>query len=179
MYPRETLQAFDRFLAARGLRLGAVVVGGTALNLVGVVTRETRDCDILEPILSPEILEAAREFAAEQTVTGNRLSAGWLNNGPAQLVAVLPDGWRGRLQLAFRGSRIELLTLGRADLLKVKLFAMLDRGLDLADCIALHPTASELADARPWLENQDLNPGWPEHVRRTLADLAQRLGHAV
>jgi hypothetical protein len=179
MYPRETLQAFDRFLADRGLRLDAIVVGGTALNLVGVVSRETRDCDIIEPILAPEVLEAAQEFAADRTAAGSRLSAGWLNNGPAQLTTVLADGWRGRLQPAFRGRAIELHTLGRSDLLKVKLFALLDRGLDLADCIALRPTGEELAEARPWLEVQDLNPDWPEHVRSTLADLARRLGHAV
>jgi hypothetical protein len=179
MFPRDTLQAFDRFLAGRGLRLDAIVVGGTALNLVGVVARETRDCDILEPTLSPALLEAAKELAAERTAAGNRLSAGWLNNGPAQLTTVLPEGWRGRLQPAFRGKAIELHTLGRADLLKVKLFALLDRGLDLADCIALRPTAAELAEARPWLETQDLNPDWPEHVSRTLADLARRLGHAI
>jgi len=179
MYPRGTLQAFDRFLAARVLRLDAIVVGGTALNLVGVVTRETRDCDILEPTLAPEVLKAAQEFAAEQSAAGTRLSAGWLNNGPAQLTTLLPDGWRGRLQPAFYGRAIEMHTLGRADMIKVKLFALLDRGLDLTDCVALHPTADELAEARPWLEVQDLNPDWPEHVRRTLDDLARRLGHAV
>jgi hypothetical protein len=31
----------------------------------------------------------------------------------------------------------------------------------------------------PWLEEQDLNPDWPAHVRATLADLGTRLGHAV
>lgn len=179
MYPRKTLDAFDRFLAARGLRLDAIVVGGTALNLMGVVSRETRGCDILEPTLAPEVLQSARQFAAEQTAAGNRLSAGWLDNGPAQLTTVLPDGWHGRLQPAFRSRAITLQTLGRGDLLKAKLFALLDRGLDLADCIALRPTAEELAEARPWLEAQGLNPDWPEHVRGTLDDLARRLGHAV
>ena len=51
MYPRETLQAFDRLIARRGLRLDAIVVGGAALNLLGVISRETKGCDILHPSL--------------------------------------------------------------------------------------------------------------------------------
>jgi len=179
MNPAETLQAFDRFLADRGLRLEAIVVGGTALNLLGVTSRQTRDCDVLEPPLDAEVLRAARDFAAELRGRGEVLGDEWLNNGPAQLASVLPPGWRERLQPAFHGSAIELQTLGRADLLKVKLFALCDRGIDLGDCVALRPTEAELADALPWLEVQDLHPQWPTHVRATLADLGRRLGHGV
>ncbi len=84
-----------------------------------------------------------------------------------------------RLQPAFSGHALHLQTLGRSDLLKTKLFALCDRGLDLPDCIALRPTAVELEDARPWVEEQDLNPDWPTHVRATFADLARRLGHGI
>lgn len=70
-----------------------------------------------------------------------------------------------------------LRALHRSDLLKSKLFALCDRGLDLPDCIALAPTPQELAEANTWLEPQDLNPHWPAHVRATLEDLARRLGH--
>lgn len=47
--PRETLEAFDRYLTGRGLRLDAIVIGGAALNLLGVVSRATKDCDIIDP----------------------------------------------------------------------------------------------------------------------------------
>lgn len=72
-----------------------------------------------------------------------------------------------------------LHTLAREDLLKTKLFALCDRGLDFQDCVALRPAAAELADALPWLEQQDVNPGWPAHVRATLANLGRRLGHGL
>lgn len=72
-----------------------------------------------------------------------------------------------------------LSTLGRSDLLKSKLFAPCDRGTDLADCIALAPTAEDLAECMPWLEVQDGSELWPAHVRATVADLARRLGHGV
>jgi hypothetical protein len=69
MFPRETLSAFDRYLAGHALRFSGIVIGGTALNLLGIVLR--------------------------------------------------------------------------------------------------------------WIEEQDLNPDWPAHVRATLADLGRRLGHAL
>jgi hypothetical protein len=179
MFPRPTIETFDQHLAHLGLRLEAVVIGGSALALLGVIARETRDFDILAPHLSPEIEDAARSFAAGQRRLGIPLSADWLNNGPSQLGDVLPPGWQARLQTVFQGRAITLDTLGRADLLKTKLFALCDRGTDLADCIALAPTAAEVADAAPWLSIQDAYPGWPDHVATTLADLQRRLDHAV
>jgi uncharacterized nucleotidyltransferase DUF6036 len=179
MTSRELLVAFDRYLAARSLRLEAVVVGGAALNLLGVVSRSTRDCDILHPDLPAAILQAARAFAAELRRAGEPLDDDWLNNGPSSLVTLLPASWADQLQPVFAGAAIELRTLGRADLLRTKLFALCDRALDLADCLALAPAASELAAIAPWLAVQDLHPDWPEHVRRTLADLGRRLGHGV
>lgn len=77
----------------------------------------------------------------------------------------------------FEGEAITLRCLGRPDLLKSKLFALCDRAIDLADCLALKPTAEELADALPWALGQDTNPGWPDHVRETFEDLGRRLGH--
>lgn len=65
------------------------------------------------------------------------------------------------------------------DLLASKLFALCDRGIDLGDCLALAPTAAELATAQPWLEYQDANPDWPGHTRNVIADLARRLRHGI
>ena len=179
MKPREVLSAFDLFLARRDLRFEGIVIGGTALNLLGVVSRPTKDCDILYPPLSEALVEAARAFARELRRSGEVLQDDWLNNGPAQLADQLPPQWQERLQSVFVGSRIHLQSLGRIDLLRAKLFALCDRGIDLTDCVALAPTADELAIIAPWLELQDLNPDWPAHVRATLADIGRRLGHAV
>ena len=179
MDPRTTLVAFDRYLADRGLALQAVVVGGAALNLLGVITRQTRDCDILHPTLSPEVVQASRAFAAEVTTAGGNLKEDWLNNGPSSLAPLLPAGWELRLKEVFRGRVLVLRSLHRADLLKSKLFALCDRGLDLPDCLALAPTRAELAEAVVWLAPQDLNPHWPAHVRSTLGDLDRRLGHGL
>jgi hypothetical protein len=179
MKQTEVLASFDRYLASRGLRLEAVVVGGAALNLLGVVSRPTRDCDILFPPLPAAIAEAARAFAAEVRRSGGTLADDWLNNGPASIADQLPAGWQERLQLVFAGAALELRCLGRQDLLFTKLFALCDRGIDLGDCLALAPTAAELQVWLPLLEQQDANPDWPAHVRATLADVAKRLGHGL
>lgn len=156
MLPRPTIEAFDAWLAARSLRLDAIVVGGSALALLGVTDRQTRDFDILHPELPEEIAAAAREFAAHLRSEGVELADDWLNNGPMQLADVLPDGWRLRVQVAFTGASLTLTTLGRADLLATKLY-----------------------EAEPWLAEQDANPMWHDHVHATLEDLRRRLGHGL
>jgi len=51
MNPTEIISLFDKFLVERNLGLEAVLIGGAALALHGVITRDTRDCDIIEPEL--------------------------------------------------------------------------------------------------------------------------------
>jgi hypothetical protein len=177
--PRQTSEAFDAYLEQRGLRLEAVVVGGAALNLLGVIARATQGCDILDPDLAPEILAAAASFAADARRQGEALGDDWLNNGPALLAQQLPQDWRAHLQPPFNGRALVLEALGRLDLLRSKLFALCDRGIDIGDCVALVPTTDELAAVLPWLELQDAHPGWPGHVRATFEDFARTLGHGV
>lgn len=177
MLPRETIEAFDAHLESCGLSFEAVVVGGSALALIGVTNRQTRDFDILAPILPAQVAEAARAFATAQRVLGVDLADDWFNNGPVQLGEVLPAGWSDRIQPAFAGRAVVLHALGRADLLKSKLFALCDRGTDLADCIALMPSREELQEASGWLVLQDAHPKWPDHVAASLLDLGRRLGH--
>lgn len=179
MLPRPTIEAFDLHLQRLGLRFEGVVIGGSALGLMGVIQRPTRDFDILVPELPRAIGLAARDFAESQRQAGVDLQNDWLNNGPIQLGEVLPAGWRERVQRIFEGQALVLSTLGRLDLLKSKLFALCDRGTDLPDCVALASTAEELGECVPWLEARDGNELWPAHVRATVADLARRLGHGV
>jgi hypothetical protein len=163
MTPKELIEAFDQFLADRKLRLDAVVIGGAALHLLGFITRPTKDYDILDPNIPPDVAVAAKDFAASLRPKGETIPADWLNNGPISLAPLLPPGWQQ----------------GRPDLLKSKLFAYCDRGTDLGDCVALAPTADELRGALPWLEYQDANPDWPAHVRASIDSLAGKLGYVL
>ena len=179
MDPRTTIAAFDEFLAHSGAGFSGIIIGGTALALMGIVIRPTRDCDVLDPPIPAELMAHAKAFAAQQRALGDPLADDWFNAEPASLTGVLPIGWRDRLIDAFSGRALRLRTLGRSDLLATKLFALCDRGTDRNDCLAFAPTSEELATAQLWLEQQDLHPDWPAHTRIVIADLAQRLGHGV
>jgi hypothetical protein len=176
---KSILLAFDQYLAERRLPFHAVVIGGAALNLLGVVSRLTRDCDILHPEIPNEIAEASRGFAIEVRAKGGTLQDNWLNNEPTSLASHLLSRWEERLQTVFVGTAIHLRCLGRNDLLCAKLFALCDRGIDLGDCLALAPNINELENVLSWLERQDANPDWPAHVRATIADLRRRLSHGI
>ena len=177
--PREIIQQFDEYLVAQNLVFEAVVIGGTALALLNIIDRQTKDCDVLCPSINDDVLAASRAFAKRLSDSGQELDDNWLNNGPESLMKVLPDGWQERLQTVFKGQALHLRSLGRRELLMSKVFALCDRGLDLADCIALSPTHSELDEISPWLMKQDGNPGWPTHAKGVVADLKRKLASGL
>jgi hypothetical protein len=174
---KDVLIGFGRFLEGRGLHFEATIIGGAALLVTGVIDRATRDVDCLDPVIPEPIHSASVEFARTYTGPGAPLQELWLNNGPRDLRDDLPDGWRERREGIYDGPGIALHTLGRSDMLRAKLFAFCDRGQDEGDCVALAPTAAELAECLQWVIERDANPQWPEHVRRSFAALAEELGH--
>lgn len=174
MKPNEMIPVFDKFLKKKGLSFDAVIIGGTALSILGVISRETRDCDVLYPDIPDDILSASKEFAEL-----HKLETNWLNNGPATLTRDLPEGWLLRSQDIFKGEALNLKTLGREDLLCTKLFAFCDRGFDFDDCLKLKPSKKELLKIRAWVTECDTNPDWPEHVNSTFDELAKKLGHEL
>jgi hypothetical protein len=179
MKPAEILRKFDAYLATKGLSFDAIVIGGAALAILGTITRETQDCDVLSPKIPADLLKAAKDFSREITAKGDDLKEDWLNNGAETLLDVLPKEWRKRTQELFSGTALHLQTLGRSDLLRSKFFAYCDRQQDLPDCIALKPTKAEMQETLDWLRHQDAHPGWPEHVNKQMAALAKRLGYEL
>jgi len=169
---KAVLEKFDTFLLQRKLMYETTVVGGAALVVMGVVTRGTQDVDCLTPSIPLQIANAAKEFAKIE-----KLEEDWFNNGPATLADELPEGWQGRRIPLFRGKALVLITLGRLDLLRAKIYALLDRAKDLDDCLALKPRPDELKTCYPWLRERDGNELWPEHVRKTLLMIGKRMGY--
>ncbi|MBK6575409.1 MAG: hypothetical protein IPG17_04220 [Sandaracinaceae bacterium] len=68
MQPAEVVPAFDELLAACGLQFTGVIIGGSALVLLGVVQRTTEDCDILDPDIPSAVREAAEAFAEQRGI---------------------------------------------------------------------------------------------------------------
>lgn len=172
----ETIREFDKFLADRQLHFEGVIVGAASLALSKYTERGTKDCDVLDPEIPKDVKEASVEFAVIMRKKGIPLLDDWFNNGPASLKRTLPGGWRDVLEQVFDGDALKLQSLDRLTMLKTKLFAYCDRGIDLEDCLALNPTWSELQKAMPWVQEQDGNPMWPSHVADMIDELADRMG---
>ncbi len=177
MKPSWIIPQFDQYLKHRNLSFEGIVIGGAALALLGVISRETQDCDIIDPVIPHEILEAAKDFGQQLKIEETSLKENWLNNGPTTLVPQLPKYWKARLVPLFQGEALILWSLGRMDLLSTKLLAFCDRGQDLGDCMAMKPSLEELQQIQSWLSLQDENPDWPTHVEFSLRELAKRLGY--
>ena len=175
----EVVVAFDRWLVGSELRFEATVIGGAALVMLGITSRFTNDVDVLQPVLPDEVVVAAQGFLASMRERGIILSRRWLNNGPRALIECMPTGWEARQRVLFEGEALRLWTLSEDDLLATKLLALCDRNEDWADCLALHPTTAQLANARAWLLSQDDEASWPARVEEVLVTLERRLGHGV
>ena len=81
------LRALGEILAALGERVGIVVLGGAALNLLGVVERLTTDVDVLalghpgrrSRLSRPDPLPPVLVSAVERVARDLGLSPDWLN----------------------------------------------------------------------------------------------------
>ncbi len=76
---------------------------------------------------------------------------------------------------------MRLETLGHFDLLCTKLVALVDRGIDYKDCVALAPSADDLHAAWPFIVQYEGNDDsrevyWIPTARRALGRLAKELG---
>lgn len=179
MRPIDVIENFDKYLYQKKLNFQAVVIGGAALSILGVIKRETQDVDVLDPEIPTEILEASKHFARQFKIPDTSLKENWLNSGPESLRRYLRVNWRTRLQPLYKGKAIIFQTLGRMDLIGTKILAYCDRGLDLNDCLDLKPTILELNELLPWVQGYDGNPNWPAYVEDQVNELKRRLGYGI
>ncbi len=70
----------------------AVIIGGAALNVMGLISRLTKDIDCIDPLIPDTIKQAALDFRADNPSL--RLWENWLNNGAISLTDDLPNGWQ-------------------------------------------------------------------------------------
>lgn len=184
---QEALHALAGFLeAAESPRETLVIIGGSALITLGIVSRTTKDVDIMAGVdaerglVDPRPMSAALRSAAEKVAREMHLEPNWINTGPAdQVLAGLPDGFLSRLTRREYGPALTLLFPDRFDLIHLKLFAIMDqgRGRHVTDLMALKPTDEELVLAAKWVLTQDAGDVFPEIVRNGLTQLGY--GHLV
>ncbi len=183
------LQRVGELLDAAGERHAIVIVGGAALNLLGIVGRTTRDVDILAfgrrsgrawRLQPPRVPFPEQLAAAIRTVGRDMgLADDWLNTGPAlQWKQGLPRGLAGRVKWR-RYAALHVGIIGRPDLIRLKLYAAADDhpgGRHVGDLVALDPTDAELRAAARWVKTQDVGPAFPNLVDQVVEYLGSRRG---
>lgn len=187
---QQALNALAGFLEADGAAPESlVVIGGSALITLGIVSRTTKDVDIMagvDPVrglVDPRPMSKALSDAAERVARELQLDPHWLNTGPAdQVLTGLPEGFLSRLTRHDYGPCLTIFFPDRFDLIHLKLFAITDQGpgRHVSDLRALQPTSEELLSAARWVLTQDAGEIFPQIVRQTLTalghgDLAARL----
>jgi hypothetical protein len=190
----EALTLVGELLAAEGRSYAICILGGAALNLLGIVARTTTDVDILafasaqtgEPT-PPELLEPPEpmpEPLRRATLAVARdlgLDPHWLNTGPAlQWKAGLPSGVASRVQWR-RYAALRVGLVARYDLIFFKLFAAADstgqRSVHYQDLLALAPSIDDLVDAAAWVRTQDASPAFADVLEQVVTHVRQDLHH--
>ena len=184
------LAALGELLGAQGIETSLVIAGGTALNLLGVIERATRDVDVLarvekapvgrtfrRPIPLPENLTLAirrvgRDFGLSSDWMNTQVAEQWASDPPEELFEDVE--WRtfGALEIGW---------LGRPALIALKLHAAADRDRDSVhyqDLIALAPGSSELENARAFVVQQDTAAEFPSIVDEVIDHVQRDLGRS-
>jgi hypothetical protein len=177
----EALKLLSSFLEAEGAEPEhLVIIGGSALIAMNLVSRATRDVDIMADVdpekglVDPRPMSDALQRAARKVAVELTLDSKWLNTGPAdQLRTGLPEGFVSRLSLREIGTRLNVYFPSRVDLIHFKLFAVVDQGpgRHKNDLDSLKATDEEMLAAARWVLTQDAGEVFPMIVQQTLKEL--------
>lgn len=172
----EALSALEEQLRAAGVSFELVVIGGSALQSLGLIDRATRDVDVValrraEGLASADPLPGELLSAASRVARDYGLPPGWLNAGPADLLRLgLPHGFERRMVTTVVGPALTVHLAGRVDQIHFKLYAMVDQGAGRheADLRALAPTSRELRAAAAWARTHDPSDGFRQELDAVL-----------
>jgi hypothetical protein len=173
------LMALGEQLEAVGEATQLVVIGGSGLLAIDVISRSTTDVDVLALELRGELVSAdplPRALVNAATIVAQDfgLMAHWLNAGPTSLLALgLPEGFSDRLIRRSYGPALRVSFAARIDQIFFKLYAATDRRepRDFADLRELHPTATELRSAARWARTHNMPGPFDDAIAQTLDDL--------
>jgi hypothetical protein len=175
------LSALGEQLGLLGERYELVVIGGSALLARGLVSRPTRDVDVVALVdsagfMSAEPLPGPLAEACARVARDFDLPTDWVNSEPAGMLRLgLPQGFAERLDRREYGPYLAVRYASRLDQIHFKLYALADRGgggKHEADLRALVPTRDELIAAARWSRTHDPSEGY----RDILIDALTYLG---
>lgn len=175
----QALEILGQLLSDRGSQYEVVAIGGGGLLLLGLISRPTRDLDLValvegDELISADPLPINLVQAIEDTGAALKLGKDWVNIGPASLLkAGLPEGFKGRMETRRFGG-ITLHLASRLDQICFKLYATIDQGpksKHYFDLKELNPTVEELQFANKWCSLQDVSECFKEELERAIATL--------
>lgn len=163
-----------------------VVCGGSALNVLGLVRRATKDVDIVAfaernakgvfHLKKAEPFPQELEHASKKVARDFDLPEKWLNPGPTSALDFgLPDGLMERVETRTFGKSLTVHFLSRFDQICFKLYAAVDQGIGkhYSDLVSLEPEAGELEKAARWSMTHDVS----EDFRQSVQGLLRHMGH--
>jgi len=166
--------------------ISLVVCGGSALNVLNIASRTTRDVDVLATVEETAdgirlrhdqplpkkfrnvVAEVGRDLGLEED---------WLNMGPKDVIEVygVPRGMTERWDRREYGPSLTVYFVSRLDQVHLKLLAATDPKAEprhLEDLVTrIKPTAAEVRAAVAWLLDRKTSPGFRCNVRRTVEAL--------
>jgi hypothetical protein len=175
------LAALGDVLAYRGEAYEIVLVGGADLVLRGIVSRPTKDADIVGQRLGNGRIVPLRRLpdalarAVFEVADAHDLAPDWLNVGPESLLELgLPAGFEDRLTARHYGG-LTVWLAGLYDLVCFKLYAAADhwpsQDRHLDDLRALCPTEADLVSSARWSMTHDPSPAFRGQLTAVLAHL--------
>jgi len=179
----EALATLGALLQERGAAIGALIVGGGSLLLLGVVERPTADVDVVgfssgAGYSRADVLPEFLAIAVREVGDALGLGDSWFNTGPAGLTEFgLPPGLEERVTVRTYGG-LEVHLPGREDLVCFKLYAAVDQGersKHFADLRSLSPTRGQLLDAARWTRTHDPSPAFLGELQRILSLLGMEV----
>ena len=140
----KALSLLDKELSKKNFKADLTICGGAALILMGIVSRETVDVDVVAKEIPIWVLTAAKVVAKKL-----KCREDWLNNKVNPLIERLPSDWEEHLITLFTGAAITVRAISRQDLISAKLHAAVERrAADYSDLLELKPTAAEIETAK-------------------------------
>lgn len=169
---QRALKLLNKELIKADCRFTLYACGGAALRLLGVITRDTVDIDVITDQLDPVLIEAKNRVARKL-----RISEDWLNNKVTPLAERLSSDWMCHCIQVFTASHLSVYSISRQDLINAKLHAAVDRyAQDYNDLIDIRPTEQELETAREYTLKQGDTETYGVFVNGIVKSLRKDLG---
>ena len=165
---KELFRKLDLALSSYNEKRELVIYGGAAMISMSVADRATFDIDVFEPKIDPLLNDIIRSLGEEFS-----LGEHWINSTGKAFEYEMPVGWKERLRLIYEGSYLQVMSLGRLDMIFTKVLAELDRQEDFEDIISLSPSSDELQSIEPTLLVLEENKLWKQKVTELINKLKE------